>query len=326
MSKKLKHILAIETSCDETAAAVVSTDFKILSNLVYSQIPLHQKTQGVVPEVASREHVLKIIPIISQALEKAKIQLSQIDSLAVTVKPGLVGSLLIGAETAKAMGWALKIPVIPVNHLYGHLVSPLADPRLKPAKIQFPILALTASGGHTQLVLMEGWHNLQILGQTQDDAAGEAFDKISSLLGLGYPGGPELERLANRSKGRNPISFPSPRLKQHDLDFSFSGLKTAVLYYLRDHPQSPKAQIAQAAQRAIIKALLEKTYLAFLRYRPKTVFIAGGVAANRTLQKTAKARFRDIQLYFPPADLLGDNAAMIGLAAVLTLNSYLRSL
>ncbi|TSC93271.1 MAG: O-sialoglycoprotein endopeptidase [Candidatus Berkelbacteria bacterium Licking1014_7] len=324
--KTIKIILAIESSCDETSCALINNNFKILSNVTYSQIPLHQKTNGVVPEVASREHSVKIIPTIKNALRTAQRTLKDIDAIAVTAGPGLIGSLLVGVETAKALAWALDLPIIPVNHIYGHLVSPLANAKINIQKIKFPILALTASGGHTQLVLIKNWLNYKTVGQTVDDAAGETYDKIATLLGLPYPGGPVLEKLARSFSDKTKIVFPSPKLTDTDFDFSFSGLKTAVLYFLRNHPNANLSEIAFSSQQAIVKALTEKTFRAFLKFQPKTVFITGGVAANQVLQKAVKNRFTKLcPIYFPPPGFLGDNGGMIAIAGqILAKNNQIK--
>lgn len=309
-----KKILAIETSCDETSASVVSSDFQILSNITYSQIPFHQKTQGVVPEVASRLHEKKIIPTIQNALKSADMKIEQIEAVAVTQGPGLVGSLLVGIETAKTLAWLRHLPIQGINHIYAHLISPLAS--LDNFKtIKFPILALTASGGHTLLALFKSWTNYQALGQTIDDASGEAFDKIATMLGLPYPGGPALEKLAREFQGQPTIAFPSPKINSDDLNFSFSGLKTAVLYYLQQNPGADKKEVAYASQQAIIKVLVEKTAKAFAQFDPKTIFVAGGVSANSVLRQAMIQKFSACApIYFPAKGFFGDNAGMIGLA------------
>jgi len=320
VSRDIK-ILAIETSCDETSASVVGSDYKILSNITYSQIPFHQKTQGVVPEVASRLHEKKIIPTIENALKSAGIKIEQIEAVAVTQGPGLVGSLLVGVETAKTIAWLRHLPIQGVNHIYAHLISPITSfDNFK--TIKFPVLVLTASGGHTFLVLLLSWTNYQVLGQTIDDASGEAFDKIATLLGLPYPGGPVLEKLAREFQGQSKIIFPSPKINSDDLNFSFSGLKTAVLYYLQKNPGAKKTEVAYASQQAIIKVLVEKTERAFAQFKPKTIFIAGGVSANNALRQTMIEKFSArAPIYFPAKGFFGDNAGMIGLAFFLNLKT-----
>ena len=312
-----KKILAIETSCDETSAAIVGSDFQVLSNVIYSQILAHKKTRGVVPEVASRWHEKKIIEVVEQALKNAGVTLEQINALAVTCGPGLVGSLLVGVETTKALAWISRLPIAGVNHIYGHLISPITSIE-HPEKIVFPVLALTASGGHTILALLWSWTDYQVLGETIDDASGEAFDKIATMLALSYPGGPALEKLAQEFQGQPTITFPSPKINSDDLNFSFSGLKTAVLYYLQKNPQANKAEIAYASQQAIIKALVGKTEKAFTQFKPKTIFVAGGVSANRALRQAMLEKFSTrVPIYFPAKGFFGDNAGMIGLATFL---------
>lgn len=305
-------ILAIETSCDETSVAILKTQgksAKLLSHLVASQIKLHARTGGVVPEVAARAHIEKIIPLVSRALKGAKIEIGNLDAIAVTAGPGLQSSLMIGVDTAKALGLALNIPLVAVNHIEAHIFSPFIKPRifsLPPARSIFPAVSLVVSGGHTELFLVRDWLKYKKLGATLDDAAGECFDKTAKLLGLPYPGGPELSKLAVR--GRPVIDFPRPLMNSKDFNFSFSGLKTAVLYYLRDHDiPSPlagegkgegvvvrkkkisKADVAASVQQAITDVLVGKTVRAAKQYRAKTILLGGGVAANQALRAKLKA-------------------------------------
>ncbi|MCL5435627.1 MAG: tRNA (adenosine(37)-N6)-threonylcarbamoyltransferase complex transferase subunit TsaD [Patescibacteria group bacterium] len=336
-------ILAIETSCDETAAAVLQTagaNIKLLSSEVASQIKLHAKTFGVVPEVAARAHIESIIPIITQSLKNAKVRLTEVDALAVTVGPGLAPSLLVGTDTAKALAFALRIPIIAVNHIEAHIYSPfLKTPRYKlpTTHLVFPAVSLVVSGGHTEIFLVKDWLAYKKLGRTLDDAAGECFDKTARLLGLPYPGGPAISKLAR--SGKPVIDFPRPLLKADNFNFSFSGLKTAVLYYLRDNSPLPplthstssgrklrrnegalwKANIAASVQAAIVDVLVKKTLAATKKYRAKTVLLGGGVAANHMLRIELENASRKSKINFLAAapEYSTDNAAMIGLVGYL---------
>lgn len=339
-------ILAIETSADETSAAVAVGDTKtktvqLLSNIVYSQIRKHRKTGGIVPEVAARAHIPKIIPAIKLALAQARVHLKNIDCLAVTTGPGLITSLMVGVDTAKALAFALDKPIIPINHLEGHLLSalPLSNSYKLKAKSYFPALGLIVSGGHTMLVLILDLGQYQILGQTLDDAAGECFDKIAKILGLSYPGGPALAKLARKG---NPLAFdfPRPMINQHNFNFSFAGLKTAVLYFLRDYPSPSRggkdkrkfpslegrgkgrvklADIAASVEQAIVDVLVEKTIHAAQKNKVKAVLIGGGVAANQKLRQSLKQRLKkeipSSDLRLPTSNLTTDNAGMIALTA-----------
>ena len=312
MKKSLK-ILAIETSCDETAAAVL-IDGKIKSNVIASQAKLHSKFGGVVPEVAAREHVPTIIPVIDKALKSAGLKLNQLDIIAVTRGPGLITSLIIGVETAQTMGSVLSKPVIGINHLEAHIYANFVD-----KKINFPALVLIVSGGHTLMVLMKNHGDYKIIGETVDDAAGEAFDKTAKLLRLGYPGGPQISRLA-LSGNNAKFNFPRPMLNSPDLNFSFSGLKTAVLYELLKHKTADgklKADIAASSQQAIIEVLIGKLQKAVIKFRPKTIMLGGGVAANELLREKfiQLAKKLKIEASVPKLEYCTDNAAMIGLAA-----------
>ncbi|MCG3203719.1 MAG: tRNA N6-adenosine threonylcarbamoyltransferase [Elusimicrobia bacterium] len=309
-------ILGIETSCDETAAAVVKNGREILSSLVATQIPLHQPYRGVVPELASRAHLITIHRVIEAALKKSgsNSKLSGIDAIAVTVGPGLVGSLLVGRMVAETLGWIHKIPVLGVNHIEGHLLSPLmGNPQLKP-----PFLGLVVSGGHTELIFSQQWGRYALLGRTRDDAAGEAFDKVAKMMNLGYPGGPLIDRLARQG---NPESerFPRPWLPK-TWDFSFSGLKTAVLYRLREKKRwnlSQKQNLCAGFQEAVVDVLVTKTLAAARSLRVNHIVVGGGVAANSRLRKLFSERVQgaNIQVCFASSELCTDNAAMIASAA-----------
>ena len=323
-------ILAIETSCDETAAAVIEDGNCILSNVVATQIDLHRRYGGVFPEVASRQHVLSIHPVISQAIAEAGMQhVSEVDAIAVTNGPGLAGSLLVGVNAAKGMSLASGLPLLPVNHLEGHIYSNwlLSDDSAKPLPDDgFPMVALIVSGGHTELALMSGHCHYQRLGGTLDDAAGEAFDKVARLLELGFPGGPAIQRTA---EGGDPQRFALPRALLHDsrrrFDFSFSGLKTAVVNLTRRLEEAGEslqdaqlsADLAASFQDAVVDVLVEKTVAAAQAHGAEQVCICGGVSANAQLRERAQARCSEsgLSLHIPPLFLCTDNAAMIGAAA-----------
>lgn len=335
MKNKPIKILAIETSCDETAAAVIlekNGKPEILSNIISSQADLHTKTGGVVPEVASRAHAEAIVPVVTEALlinsgkleyQKAiKVLQNDITHIAVTNGPGLIGSLLIGFNAAKTIAYALDKPIIPINHIEGHIYSAIGQ-----GKVEFPILALTVSGGHTSLTLMKDHGQYQIIGETLDDAAGEAFDKVARLLGLGYPGGPAISKLAEEFKGEKTFEFPRPILNNGTFNFSFSGLKTAVLQKVidlkKEHgeklPKQVKQEIAAAFEDAVVDVLVTKTIRAAEKFKPKAIILAGGVAANNLLRQTLELSTLNLKLatkfLVPPKIYCGDNAAMIGLAA-----------
>jgi len=306
-------ILGIETSCDETASAVVEDGKRILSNVVASQMEVHSKYGGVVPELASRKHIQNIIPVILESLETAGVTLDDIDGIAVTQGPGLVGSLLMGISTAKALSYARNIPIVGVNHLEGHIYSNF----LEHEELQPPFVSLVVSGGHTDLIYVgTGKREYEKLGQTMDDAAGEAFDKVSKLLDLGYPGGPIIDRI---SKEGNPkaIPFPRPYVWNHGLNFSFSGLKTSVLNYLlkekKEGHEINVANVAASFQSVVVDVLVEKTLRAAEIKGVNTVTFAGGVAANSALRKRFTERCHEIgyKLYYPRLILCTDNAAMI---------------
>ena len=312
------RILGIETSCDETAASIVEDGTKILSNVVASSVELHQKTGGIIPEVAAREQVKYIIPVIEKTIENCKLKIENLTALAVTYGPGLIGSLLVGIETAKTLSYLWKKPIIPVNHLLAHIYANWLDRKKLP---EFPAVVLIASGGHTELVLMKNHGDFTWLGGTRDDAAGEAFDKIARLLGLGYPGGPAIEACA--AKLRNcEIKFPRPMINEDSLDFSFSGLKTAVLRKVKEYETTKKLnsqitkQLAFETQEAITDVLVAKTIKAAKQYKVKSILISGGVAANERLREKFKSEIRKlrnykIEFHAPLPNLSTDNAAAI---------------
>ncbi|MBI2039298.1 MAG: tRNA (adenosine(37)-N6)-threonylcarbamoyltransferase complex transferase subunit TsaD [Candidatus Niyogibacteria bacterium] len=335
------RILGIETSCDETALAVVEADgglerprFRIESSLVASQAELHAEFGGVVPNIAKREHA-KNLPILFKQLQTINDKL-QTDIIAVTVGPGLEPCLWEGITFAQSLARDLKKPIVAVNHMEGHIASVLlsqngSEIKLKKEniKFQFPALVLLVSGGHTELVWMKRWLDYEILGETQDDAVGEAFDKVARLLGLPYPGGPEISRLAEKARTRPPkmskaelLTFPRPMIKSRDLSFSFSGLKTAVLYALKNPPaggpELDKADVARAFEDAAVEALVFKTIKAVKAKNPETVLVAGGVSANRHLRREMETAVVDISasipVLYPDPAFTGDNAAMIAAA------------
>jgi N6-L-threonylcarbamoyladenine synthase len=329
-------ILAIETSCDETAASVLEmTDggrwpkIKILSSIIKSQISIHKSFGGVVPEAAARAHVKYIRPVTEKALSNVKGQMSNVDFIAVTTGPGLLPSLIVGTEFAKALAFATGKKIIPVNHLEGHLYSPFGLVKNKGLKIKyvFPMISLIVSGGHTILVLMRDEKNYKVLGQTMDDAAGEAFDKVAKLLGLPYPGGPEVARLADDA---NPaaINFPRPMINSKNYNFSFSGLKTAVLYYLQSQKSKVKSEkfmqdVCASFQQAAIDVLVSKTLRAAKESKARSISLSGGVAANKKLRDelTKECKKNHLKFFVPPAHLCTDNAEMIGLAAAFKLKN-----
>lgn len=314
-------ILGIESSCDETAAAVLQKGrgrgFAVLSSVISSQIEIHKKYGGVIPEVAAREHVLNIIPVIKEALEAAKKTPQDLGLIAVTKGPGLVSSLMVGLESAKALALAWNKPLIGINHIEGHIYSAFID---RGNDIRFPALILTVSGGHTNLVLMKDHHKYQVIGETRDDAAGEAFDKGAKMLELGYPGGPIISTRAEafRQSGKeNRITLPRPMLNADNLDFSFSGLKTALLYQLQKNRTWKKRvdEYAFAYQEAIVDILAKKTHKAAQKYRPKSIILGGGVSANRRLREVMTETVSDIApLSIPAFQYTTDNAAMIAAA------------
>lgn len=308
--------LAIETSCDETACAILKNGREILSNEVYTQIEIHQAFGGVVPEIASRNHLEKISEVIEQALKDANKCFEDIDEVAVTYGPGLVGALLVGLSTAKGLAYSLNVPLIPVNHIEGHIAANyIAHPELKP-----PFTCLVVSGGHTHLVDVKSYTEFEIIGRTRDDAAGEAFDKIARTLGLGYPGGPLIDKIA---KEGNPlaIDFPKAMLDQEHMDFSFSGLKSSVLNYLNSSKMKQIEinipDVCASFQYAVVEVLKHKAAQAVKKTGYNQLVLAGGVAANSAL-RVALSEIPDIRLYYPPINLCTDNAAMIGCAGYYT--------
>ena len=345
-------ILGIESSCDETAAAVVAGGQQILSSVVASQIDIHRKYGGVVPELASREHLRQIVPVVREAMEQAGLRLDQLDAIGVTQGPGLVGSLLVGITYGKTLARALGKPLIAVNHLEGHVHAALLEAHQGGEVPRLPAVCLIVSGGHTVLYEVKAppYSSAFVyrkLGQTRDDAAGEAYDKVSKLLGLGYPGGPILDRLAaaaTAAAAPAPVKFGPTKTRGNPLDFSFSGLKTAVLYHLREHPEynaeiqkrddalhhghrkfeellplcSPQTLgLAREFQNAVVRDLVERTMSAAEQCGVETVLVSGGVAANRQLRATfeGRARAAGLKVFFPSRELSTDNAAMIAAAA-----------
>lgn len=315
-------ILAIETSCDETACAIVEKNPRdsfvtIRSNISSTSLNLHAKTGGIIPEIAAREQLKFIIPVIEKALGDAKTKKGDVDAIAVTIGPGLIGSLLVGVETAKTLAYTWSKPIIPVNHLYGHIYANWINKH----SIEFPALALVVSGGHTDLVLMNDHEKIQWLGGTRDDAAGEAFDKIGRMLGLPYPAGPTIEEKAKLGNPKR-FNFPRPLMGSDDFDFSFSGLKTAAHRQIQTIEQLNNetiADICAGVQQAIIRVIIKKTLKAAEKHRVKSILLGGGVAANQTLTQQLRLEIENlklnIELFVPAKSLCTDNAAMIGAAA-----------
>ena len=320
-------ILSIETSCDETAAAIVEDGRKVLANVIASQIDLHAKTGGVVPEVAAREHVLKMIPVLEECLEVAGCDWDDIDALAITKGPGLISSLIIGTETASVISYVKGKPLIPVQHITGHIYSNWLYEKEDKGEPVFPIIILTVSGGHNELILMRGHHQFEVLGETRDDAAGEAFDKVARILGLGYPGGPAIAKIALKGDA-NRFKLPKTFLEKGSLDFSFSGLKTAVLNEVKRHEgkidEQLKADMAASFQETTIDVLSEKLMMALSKFpEVKEVHLAGGVSANRRLREVIQNKLeifnnrfgKKIIFRHPKSfDYCTDNAAMIAAA------------
>jgi N6-L-threonylcarbamoyladenine synthase len=312
------RVIGIETSCDETAVAVYDAAEGLLSHRLYSQIAMHQAYGGVVPELASRDHVRRLLPLVREALSAAASDRGRIDGIAYTAGPGLIGALLVGAGFARSLAFAWDKPAVAVHHLEGHLMAPLLEPR-PPA---FPFLALLVSGGHTQLVDVRALGRYRLLGETLDYAAGEAFDKTAKMLGLPYPGGAALAQLAETGRSGR-FSFPRPMLDRPGLDFSFSGLKTAALVALRGRvlDDATRADVARGFQEAVIETLAEKSRRALQATGHRRLVVAGGVGANRRLRERLNeiARQAGAQLYFPRAEFCTDNGAMIALAGCLRL-------
>jgi len=314
-------VLGIETSCDETGIALVDDDAHVLAQALHSQVDMHRSYGGVVPELASRDHIRRVLPLLDQCLEHAHLDRTDIDAIAVTVGPGLAGALLVGASVGYALGYALRIPVVGVHHLEGHLLSPLLA---KPAP-DFPFVALLVSGGHTQLMRVDGFGRYMLLGETQDDAAGEAFDKTAQLLGLEYPGGPAVSRLAEFGVA-DALRFPRPMLHSGDLNFSFSGLKTAVLTRVKrvsNVCEQERADIALAFVDAVTDVLVAKSLAALRTTGLSTLVVAGGVGANKQLRaRLATAAVEEhLNVHFPPPGLCTDNGAMIAVAGLARLRA-----
>ena len=299
-------ILAVETSCDDTCAALVTDGGAIRSNVIASQGLLHARYGGVVPEIASRRHLELVDAVVADALERGGARLDDVDRVAVTRGPGLIGALLVGLSWAKALAASRGLSLTPVDHLHGHVTAST----LEPDSVETPYLCLVASGGHTFLARVDDPATYTVLGQTLDDAAGEAFDKGARLLGLGYPGGPALDRLARRG---DPEAYSFPRSAPGELDFSFSGLKTALLYRIRDEPDADHADLAASYQRAIVDALTARTWAALEREGLERLAIGGGVAANSELRTAVEGL--GVSVWVPPIELCTDNAAMIAGAA-----------
>jgi N6-L-threonylcarbamoyladenine synthase len=308
-------LLAIETSCDETAAAVVEDGRRVLADVVSTQIEIHRRWGGVVPELASRNHVVQVMPVVDEALARAGVGAMELDGVAVTRGPGLVGALLVGVQVAKALALAWGKPLVGVNHLEGHLVASF----LLETPPAFPYLGLVVSGGHTSLYAARAFGEYQLLGQTRDDAAGEAFDKGAKLLGLPYPGGIAIDRLAREGDPR-AIRFPQAIVKGSDLDFSFSGLKTALLHHVRKHGVPVGrglSDLCASYQEAIVRALVQKAFRATRRLQLERLVLSGGVAANGRLRAAVSERAREyegMRVFLPPPRLCTDNAAMIAVA------------
>ncbi|MFH1824207.1 MAG: tRNA (adenosine(37)-N6)-threonylcarbamoyltransferase complex transferase subunit TsaD [Candidatus Firestonebacteria bacterium] len=309
MSKNRRIILGIETSCDDTGLGIICDGKKVLSNIVSSQINIHKEFGGVVPELASRSHLEVIYAEITKALEEANLTLNDINAVAVTYGPGLVGCLLTGIEVAKSISYVRNIPLIGVNHLEGHVFSSF----LENPKIKFPFIGLIVSGGHTELVKVNDFGHYEILGKTRDDACGEAFDKIAKLLGLGYPGGPYIEKLAKDSK--KSYKFPEAIMKDGSLDFSFSGLKTAVLNFLQENKNVRQNDLCAGFQNAAISALLNKTIDVAKKLDIKRIVLGGGVIVNKALKKEFKERGEkeEMDIYYPSPIFCTDNGVMIAL-------------
>ena len=346
-------ILGIETSCDETAISIVEAEggladlnFKILGSAVNSQIKIHEPYGGVVPNLAKREHQKNLPIVLEEALKKAQLDLSKIDLITVTVGPGLEPALWVGITFAEELGKKWNIPIVPANHMEGHLVSVLLHPKAKikmmtndvvlkdvnfqTAHLEFPVLGLLISGGHTELIFLESWLEKEKIGETQDDAVGEAFDKVARMMGLPYPGGPEISRLAEIAREKNinlETKFPRPMIHSKDLNFSFSGLKTSVLYYIKKIEkleEKEKYEIAREFEDAVIETLVSKTKKAIEKYSPKTLIIGGGVIANKALRENflkLKENYPELEILIPEKTLTTDNGTMIAAAGFI---EYLR--
>ncbi|MED4404254.1 tRNA (adenosine(37)-N6)-threonylcarbamoyltransferase complex transferase subunit TsaD [Metabacillus fastidiosus] len=325
MTEKDEYILAIETSCDETACAIVKNGKEIIANVVSSQIESHKRFGGVVPEIASRHHVEQLTVVLEEAMEKSALSFEDLDAIAVTEGPGLVGALLVGVNAAKALAFAQGLPLVGVHHIAGHIYANQLI-----AELKFPLLALVVSGGHTELVYMKEHASFEVIGETLDDAAGEAYDKVARTLGLPYPGGPHIDRLAH--EGEPSISLPRAWLEEGSYNFSFSGLKSAVINTLHNAKQKGEEinpqDLAASFQESVIEVLVTKTMRAAEQYNVKQVLLAGGVAANKGLRSALQTAFsekKDIELIIPPLSLCTDNAAMIAAAGSVMYKKGVRS-
>jgi N6-L-threonylcarbamoyladenine synthase len=310
-------ILGIETTCDETGVGIVEDGRLILANVVGSSAKLHEKYGGIVPEVAAREQARVFVPVLKEALSKANVLITDIDSVAVAHGPGLVGPLLVGVEAAKVISFFLNIPLIPVNHLVGHIYANWVNRAVVP---RFPLVALLVSGGHTELVFMKNFRTYRLLGSTRDDAAGEVFDKVARTLRLGYPGGPQIERRASEyRRGETQVEFPRPMIAEGSYDFSFAGIKTAVARYAERTNLTPEAvdEIAFSFQNSMVDVLVTKTISAALKHGVKNVVVGGGVAANNLLRRNLKkiCAAHNIDVFFPENGLSIDNGVMVAAAA-----------
>ncbi|MGG3799787.1 tRNA (adenosine(37)-N6)-threonylcarbamoyltransferase complex transferase subunit TsaD [Metabacillus fastidiosus] len=325
MTEKDEYILAIETSCDETACAIVKNGKEIIANVVSSQIESHKRFGGVVPEIASRHHVEQLTVVLEEAMEKSALSFEDLDAIAVTEGPGLVGALLVGVNAAKALAFAQGLPLVGVHHIAGHIYANQLI-----AELKFPLLALVVSGGHTELVYMKEHASFEVIGETLDDAAGEAYDKVARTLGLPYPGGPHIDRLAH--EGEPSISLPRAWLEEGSYNFSFSGLKSAVINTLHNAKQKGEEinpqDLAASFQESVIEVLVTKTMRAAEQYNVKQVLLAGGVAANKGLRLALQKAFSEkkgIELIIPPLSLCTDNAAMIAAAGSVMYKKGVRS-
>lgn len=325
-------ILAIETSCDDTSVAIIKTNEKnrtieVLANLISSQINIHKKWGGVVPTLASRAHSKNLPVVFKNALREAKIKMRDIDVIALTIGPGLAPSLVVGVQYARALAYAYEKPIIPVNHAEGHIYSNFLENLIagNESAIKFPIMNLIVSGGHTSLYLMEDHGKFTLIGKTRDDAAGEAFDKAAKMLSLGYPGGPVISKLAEQFKpdaAKQPIKLPRPMMNSKDSDFSFSGLKTALFYFLKNFlsenkmTKKIKEEIAHEFQQSVVDVLIHKTISAAKKHNAKTIAVSGGVSANSELRKQieTKAKENNFSILLPPKNMSTDNALMIAVA------------